>query len=426
MTELKKAGKGLSSLSRGRRCESKAERPRTLDSTFHNARCKDKLNTLAVSVMNQWPGVRLRVTEGWDEEGHHAARSLHYEGRAVDLTTSDKERSKYGMLARLAVEAGFDWVYYESRTHIHCSVKSESYGAARSGGCFHGSDRVQTKSGTKSLSELLLGDEVMALASDGGLVFTEVISFLDRDPSAERLFYRVETESGRTVSFTPAHLVYYTATADGVPRPTFAARLVPGGYILVQTTAPASAVVGRKFVERSTDGASLNEAETNAVLDNDDELRGSPPAPTNRTESENVTVTWLHLPESGGSAGAAVDGGVSSLRLERVRDVTASLETGVFAPLTREGTLLVNGVAASCYAAVEDQALAHWAFLPVRLWEDVKDSALSLLRATGTLASRADGRPHGPQQSSLVGVHWYAELLYGVFYRLLPKSYLLD
>ncbi|XP_044757302.1 tiggy-winkle hedgehog protein [Coccinella septempunctata] len=172
-------------------------------------RCKEKLNTLAISVMNQWPGVHLVVTEGWDEEGYHTPDSLHYEGRAVDLTTSDKDRSKYGMLARLAVEAGFDWVYYESRAHIHCSVKSESSQAAKYGGCFSAETTVLTSEGiTKRLPDLKIGEKILSLdPSTFQLTFSDVLLFLHYDPEEIRQFVMITLKSGKTLTVTPTHLV---------------------------------------------------------------------------------------------------------------------------------------------------------------------------------------------------------------------------
>ncbi|XP_007575362.1 indian hedgehog B protein isoform X2 [Poecilia formosa] len=286
-------------------------------------RCKDKLNSLAISVMNHWPGVRLRVTEGWDEDGHHSSSSLHYEGRAVDVTTSDRDRHKYAMLARLAVEAGFDWVHYESRAHVHCSVKSDHSMAAKAGGCFPGNASVMLEGGTRrSMSALKPGDRVLALVN-GSLVFSEVMTFLDRDPDTPRLFVSLQTAAGQRLALTAAHLLFLS------------------GRNCSEGAAPVASQLRAAYAGTARPGQCV-------------------------------------LVEAGGAA-----------RLSRIVGVSVATSRGAFAPLTRQGTIMVDGVAASCYAAVDGHRLAHQAFAPLRL----------LHRWTGSAGH------HGNS------LHWYSRIL---------------
>lgn len=93
---------------------------------------------------------------------------------------------------------------------------------------------------------------------------------------------------------------------------------------------------------------------------------------------------------------------------------------GVFAPLTVHGTVVVDNVVASCYAVVGSQSLAHWSFLPARLWANAVQ-ALSFAWRSLTMPMRAASQPAYPQP---VGIHWYAKILYSCAEYILPSSWL--
>lgn len=73
-------------------------------------------------------GAKLKVQEAYraasDERMIHMEKSLHREGRAVDLTSEGLSLSQ---LAKLCWQAGFDFVLYEVPSrggqHLHCSMK---------------------------------------------------------------------------------------------------------------------------------------------------------------------------------------------------------------------------------------------------------------------------------------------------------------
>ncbi|KAL1453050.1 hypothetical protein WDU94_007226 [Cyamophila willieti] len=306
-------------------------------------RLKEKLNTLAISVMNQWPGVRLRVTEGWEEEKDmHAIDSLHYEGRAVDITTSDRDSSKYGLLARLAVEAGFDWVYYESRYHIHCSVKSETTQVNGKGaGCFTADSKVTLDNHKViNISDLNIGDRVLTLNTiTGEMEYSEVLLFLHRDADLVHSFVEITTESGTTIKLTPSHLLL-------------------------------------RWRRRTTETI-LNDIEY--------------------SYAENVAVNDSILVHK------------DKAYVERVTSIRRVIHTGVYAPLTTSGTIVVNDVLASCYAVLDNQFLAHLSFIPVRLYHRIVNLFSS---------------DHIVDSSHIKGIHWYPRILYSLSDYVIPSGWM--
>ena len=94
-----------------------------------------------------------------------------------------------------------------------------------------------------------------------------------------------------------------------------------------------------------------------------------------------------------------VDGTLSP---DTVTNVTDEIKQGYIAPLTGEGTLIVDGVAASCYGTLSSHRVAHAALAPMRWWYGL----------FGTATASGD---------EVSGMHWFPEVLYKMVALLMPS-----
>ena len=251
-------------------------------------------------------------------------------------------------------------------------VVTESVTRGRHGGCFSADTEAVLADGRRRrFDQLRRGDVVRAVDETGALVDSEVILWLDRDPAERRLFYRLSTAAGRRLTVTPGHLLY--------------------------------------------------------VLDADSAAAGNRSAAHARVTFVKHVIEgdYVLVAPEGGAAESGEEGAVTA---ERVTAVELVYESGVYAPLTRHGTLLANGVLASCYAMVDDQQTAHAAFLPVRWVVNVREFTLHLLEHLGVRAPAAargaPARSAADEPSS--GVHWYASFLYSLSDYVLPRDMMLN
>jgi secreted trypsin-like serine protease len=221
-------------------------------------------------------------------------------------------------------------------------------------GCFPGHSTVFNADGPLTMSQLKLGDTILTVdVTSRTLRYDQVIAFLHRDVT-ETLwsFLEVVTESGRTLMLTRDHLVYsspgISETNDGEPRMVFASQLKVGDYVY-------SFSVEKFRINNSTNG---------------------------RTPSTKIT------------ADKVVRTGVRYAR-------------GVYAPVTTSGTVVVDGVMASCYATFSSHRLAHAAMLPLRL-----------------MAYSTVGETQQIIDESKNGIHWYASTLWWLAEAFLPSALL--
>ena len=182
--------------------------------------------------------------------------------------------------------------------------------------CFPPDAMVQTPEKIVTMADLKIGTPVLVLAEGGSrLTYSPVIAFLDRNEKVEAKYVTIEMEDGTAVTLTHSHLIH-------------------------------------RANQMYTNTSHIQKQPENA-----------PPVFASKLKLNDYIFTRSTQH--------------NELRPSKVVKITNTKKTGAYAPLTLDGTIIVDGALASCYAVIDNHRLAHTALAPMRF---LYHSMPSLLR----------------------------------------------
>lgn len=193
------------------------------------------------------------------------------------------------------------------------------------------------------MSRVRQGDMVAVMGPKGTPTFSPVLMMLHASPNIKTTFLQLGTDVGDQLTVTPSHLVMIDKNIS---------ELNNNQYNIYSST--SESIITK--IEHVPSPASLSVVFADKIV-----------------EGDRVLVRRANG---------------SGLEEHTVSTVSSIVELGVFAPLTNEGNVIVDDMVVSCYAVIDSQSLAHWAFLPVRFYYRIKNVVMSTLKIFGLVSSQ--------------------------------------
>ena len=219
------------------------------------------------------------------------------------------------------------------------------------------------------MSDLEIGDSILAVDHLGNFIFSPIILFLQKEPEVQARFYDIQTETEQSLEISRSHLIYI------------------------------------RQQNRDKNKLITNQSESFFVTKNE-KLGVSVADPF-----KSIFLMFASSVKVGDEL--LVHNGNNELALTKVKSVKPTLVNGAYAPLTLQGNLVVNDIVSSCYASYNSHNMVHALFAPFRWWYEI--SKYLPHRFIGT-------RDEDTKKQN--GIHWYAQALksMGKYLDMIPSQ----